>query len=88
MHHFVVKFSKFSSPQDWQGALAPLTKILRTFLPISIGNESAVIQLAAQCWFPGLAISSAKYKYILNKIYGSNHQTALGNGYGLKLPKC
>jgi len=33
MHHFVVKFSKFSSPQRWQGGIDPLTKILRTFLP-------------------------------------------------------
>ena len=29
MHHFVIRFSKFSSPQ---AALIPLTKILRTFL--------------------------------------------------------
>jgi len=28
-----------------------------------IGNESVPIQLA-QCWFPGLAIFNAKYKYI------------------------
>jgi len=27
------------------------------------GNESVPIQLA-QCWFPGLAISNAKYEYI------------------------
>ena len=33
MHHFVVKFSKFSSPQaGGKGALTPLTKIVRTFL--------------------------------------------------------
>ena len=31
MHHFVVKFSKFSSPQATRGHW-PLTKILRTFL--------------------------------------------------------
>jgi len=31
MHHFVVKFSKFSSPQAARG-IDPLTKILRTFL--------------------------------------------------------
>jgi len=37
-----------------------------------IGNESVPIQLA-QCWFPGLAISSAKISiYFSNKIYGSN----------------
>jgi len=30
---------------------------------LNIGNESVPIQLA-QCWFPGLAISNAKYKYI------------------------
>ena len=31
MHHFVVKFSNFSSPQAGRG-IDPLTKILRTFL--------------------------------------------------------
>ena len=31
MHHFVGKFSKFSSPHEARGHL-PLTKILRTFL--------------------------------------------------------
>ena len=37
-----------------------------------IGNESVPIQ-SAQCWFPGLAISSAKIQiYFSNKIYGSN----------------
>ena len=53
------------------------------------GNESAPIQLA-KSRLPGLAISNAK---IL--IYFSNQnrlkqfcQTALGNCYGLKLPKC
>ena len=36
------------------------------------GNESVPIQLA-QCWFPGLAISTLKYKYICShKIYGNN----------------
>jgi len=35
-------------------------------------NESAPIQLA-QCWFPGLAISSAKLQiYFSNKTYGNN----------------
>ena len=34
MHHFVVKFSKFSSPQAARGI--PLTKILRTFLCIAV----------------------------------------------------
>jgi len=38
----------------------------------AIGNESVPIQLA-QCWFPRLAISSAKiYIYFLHKIFGSN----------------
>ena len=32
MHHFVVKFSKFSSPQAAKGPPNPLTKILRMFL--------------------------------------------------------
>jgi len=53
-----------------------------------IGNESVPIQLA-QCRFPGLAfISNDKILiYFSNKIYGSNFfQTALKNGYGLKLP--
>jgi len=44
-----------------------------------LGNESVPIQVA-QCWFPGLAISNAKNKYIFsNKIYDSNFsETALG----------
>jgi len=33
----------------------------------AIGNESVPIQLA-QCWFPGLVISNAKYKYIFFQI--------------------
>jgi len=33
-----------------------------------IGNESVPIQLA-QFWFPGLAISNAKYKYIFQMKY-------------------
>ena len=38
----------------------------------SIGNESVPIHLA-QCWFPGLAISSAKIKtYFSNKTDGNN----------------
>ena len=32
MHHFVVKFSKFSSASGGKGALTPLTKIMRSFL--------------------------------------------------------
>jgi len=46
-----------------------------------IGNESVPIQLA-QCRFPGLAIFNAKIKYT-EAIF----RTALGNCYGLKLPK-
>ena len=34
MHHFVVKFSKFSSPQAARGHCPPLPKILRTFLTV------------------------------------------------------
>jgi len=54
-----------------------------------IGNESAPIHLA-QCRFPGLAIPDAK---ILILFFKQNtrkqfYQTALGNCYGLKLPKC
>ena len=42
MHHFVVKFSKFSSPQ----ALTPRTKILRTFLRLGgrIKRDSHLLQ--------------------------------------------
>ena len=32
MHHFVVKFSTFSSPQAARGHRPPLTEILQTFL--------------------------------------------------------
>jgi len=63
----------------------------RTFIPCIqwTGNESVPIQLA-QCWFPRPAISNAKiWVYFSNKIYGSSFiKTALGNCYGLKLPKC
>jgi len=48
---------------------------------VSIGNESAPIQLA-QCLLPGLAIFNAKILiYFSNKIYESNFmkQLALGN---------
>ena len=39
---------------------------------LRIGHKSAPIQLA-QCWFPGLAISSAKiFIYFSNKIYRSD----------------
>jgi len=44
------------------------------------------------CWFPGLAIFTATIiKYIFFKYTEailSNSSTALGNCYGLKLPKC
>jgi len=41
-------------------------------IPLLIGNESVLIQLA-QCRFPGLAISSAKILiYVSNEMYGSN----------------
>jgi len=36
MHHFVAKFSQFSSPQAARGHIDPLTKILRTPLPVPI----------------------------------------------------
>jgi len=47
--------------------------------PTVIRNENVPIHLA-QCWFPGLAIFSAK---ISKQFY----QTALGNGYSLELAK-
>ena len=54
-----------------------------------IGNESALIQLA-QCLLHGLAISNARMLiYFSNKhIRKQFYQTALGNFYCLKLPKC
>jgi len=52
------------------------------------GNESALIQLG-QCWFTGLVISNAKINIFLEwKIRKQFYQTALGNCYGFKLPKC
>jgi len=57
---------------------------------VIIGNESMPIQLA-QYWFPGLAISckNISLKYIFQKNTRKQfYQTALGNFYGLKLPKC
>jgi len=41
MHHFVVKFSKFSSPQA-AGGIDPLTKILQMFL--TGATENAKVQ--------------------------------------------
>ena len=43
-----------------------------------------------QCWFPELAISNAEiWIYFLKQnIRKQFYQTALGNCYGLKLPKC
>jgi len=43
MHHFVVKFSKFSSPQAARG-IDPLTKILRTFLIVAYLLEPVLVQ--------------------------------------------
>jgi len=42
MHHFVVKFSKFSSPGR-QGSIDPLTKILQTFLDTGTGCPSVSV---------------------------------------------
>ena len=39
MHHFVIKFSKFSSRLGRQGGIDPLTKILRT--PLIAGDANA-----------------------------------------------
>ena len=53
-----------------------------------IGKESVPIQLA-QCRFPGLAIPNAEILVFFHiKIRKQFYQTALGNCYGLKLPKC
>ena len=54
-----------------------------------IGNEIAPIQLA-QCRFLGLAIFNGKIIIFFSKknIRKQFYQTALGNCYGLKLPKC
>ena len=54
-----------------------------------IGNGSAPIQLE-QCRFPGLAISNSKILiyFFKQNIRKQFYQTALGNCYGLKLPKC
>jgi len=63
--------------------------IMRAMRPKkTIGNESAPIQLA-QYPFPGLAISNAKTLiYFFQIKYAKQfYQTALGNCYGLKLPK-
>jgi len=60
MHHFVVKFSKFSSPQaakgHWSLNQNPANALV---LELLIGNDSAPIQLA-QCQVRRLAISDAK----------------------------
>jgi len=47
------------------GPSAPESSMLTTRL-LTVGNKSVPIQLA-QYWFLGLAISSAKYKYIFHK---------------------
>jgi len=85
MHHFVVKFSKFSSPQaakgHWSLNQNPANALV---LELLIGNESAPIQLA-QCHVRRLAISDAKVLICFsNKMHGSNFieqqfcQTVLG----------
>jgi len=53
-------------------------------------SERKCADTTATVLFPGLAISSAKiylyfFKYNIRKQF---YQTALGNCYGLKLPKC
>jgi len=55
----------------------------------AVGNESAPIQLA-QCWFTGWPFPEQKCKYIFQRTYMRKqfYQTAFGNCYGLKLPKC
>jgi len=54
-----------------------------------IGNESVPIQLA-QCRFPRLAISNAEISiyFFQQNTQKQFNQTALGNCYGFKLPKC
>jgi len=85
MHHFVVKFSKFSSPQaakgHWSLNQNPANALV---LELLIWNDSAPIQLA-QCQVRRLAISDAKVLICFsNKMHGSNFieqqfcQTALG----------
>jgi len=59
---------------------AGCVRTTNTALSVATGSESVPMQLA-QCWFPGLAISSAKNINVL-------FQTALGKCYGLKLAKC
>ena len=62
------------SDSDDDGTTSSITPTLAVTVRTSqlIGSESVPIQLA-QCWFPGLAISSAKILiYFLSKIYGSN----------------
>jgi len=52
------------------------------------GNENVPIQLV-QCWYPGLASSKAKILMFLKiKYTEAILPTALGNCYGLKIPKC
>ena len=54
-----------------------------------IGNESVPIQLA-QCRFPRLVISNAEISihFFQQNTQKQFYQTALGNCYRLKLPKC
>ena len=61
-----------------------------TCLDVDVGKESVPIQFA-QCRFPGLAFPMLKYKYIFSieiNIQKQFYETALGNCYSLKLPKC
>jgi len=52
--------------------IIPIILELKTIRTLTIGNESAPIQLA-QCRFPGMAIFNDKILiYFSNKIYGSN----------------
>ena len=79
------------SPPTWQTSVRPTVCRLRIFwyfwnpVPawVIIGNENAPIQ------FPGCPFPLLKYQYIFRiKKRKQFCQTALGNCYGLKLPKC
>jgi len=68
MHHFVVKFSKFSSPQA-AGGIDPLTKILRMFLTGATENAGFNAKVQRNL---GLDFVTKQHKS-LQKVYSLVH---------------
>jgi len=76
MYHFVVKFSKFSSPQAARG-INPLTKILRTFLTLP---RDALIAALQTIRYEMLFYRAKADMSQLNLLHGTNNQKVQKTG--------